>query len=99
MGRLIFTFSDLTTTLDIDFGLYYRLDSLTLRGSSGHLQICPVENNLQGNCEIKDNLDEYPYHYLTKNPNCSLLLAMTLAEEENQYERGAGNEHSTQLTE
>ena len=58
MGRLIFTFSDLTTTLDIDFGLYYRLDSLTLRGSSGHLQICPVENNLQGNCEIKDNLDE-----------------------------------------
>ena len=58
MGRLIFTFSDLTTTLDIDFGLYYRLDSLTLRGSTGHLQICPVNNNVQGNCEIQENLEE-----------------------------------------
>ena len=31
----------------------------------------------------------------------SLLLAMTLAEEEKQYERGTGNDHvnATQLTE
>ena len=46
------------------------------------------------------NFDEQNYnHLLINDKNFSLLLAMTLAEEENQYERGAGNEHSTQLTE